>query len=87
MQIEYSRRFIKNFKKCPKYIQEKFSERLELFLVNRSAEILNEHCLSRKLIGFKSINISGDYRAIFEVIDKKDVIYFITIGTHSQLYK
>ncbi len=87
MQIEYSRRFIKNFKKCPKYIQEKFSERLGLFLVNRSAKILNEHFLLGKLSGFKSINISGDYRAIFEVIDKEDVIYFISIGTHSQLYK
>lgn len=39
MQIEYSRRFIKNFKKCPKYIQEKFSERLGLFLIDRSAII------------------------------------------------
>lgn len=87
MQIEYSRRFIKNFKKCPKYIQEKFSERLGLFLIDRSAKILNEHSLSGKLLGLKSINISGDYRAIFEFIDKEDVIYFITIGTHSQLYK
>ncbi len=39
MQIEYSRHFIKNFKKCPKYIQEKFSERLGLFLIDRSAII------------------------------------------------
>lgn len=87
MTIEYSRSFVKSFKKCPRYIKKKFSERLELFLTNRSNIILNEHSLSGKLLGLRSINISGDYRAIFELLEDGKVAYFITIGTHSNLYK
>ncbi|MFH1192383.1 MAG: hypothetical protein V1655_02815 [bacterium] len=46
---------------------------------------LNNHPLSGKLNGLRSINVSGDCRAIFE--EKLEDIIFIAIGTHSQLYK
>jgi len=32
MQIQYGKKFIKEFKKCPPKIQKAFKERLELFL-------------------------------------------------------
>lgn len=55
---------------------------------------LHNHKLSGKYSGFRSINITGDWRAIFseqdvkhgKVITKK-VITFEYFGTHSQLYK
>ena len=86
MQIEYSKKFIKEFKKCPPKIKKTFKNRLNIFINNQNDPILNNHCLSGKLKNYKSININGDWRAIFEEINKGKIIYFIIIGTHSQLY-
>ncbi len=84
MQIEYSRKFIKEFKKCPIKIRESFKKRLEIFIDNKYNIILNNHSLSGKLRGYRSINVNAYWRAIFE--ENEDVVYFIIIGTHSQLY-
>jgi addiction module RelE/StbE family toxin len=86
MNVFTSKKFDKMFKKCLQEIKEKFIERLKLFKDNKhSPIILNNHPLSGKLKGLRSINVSGDYRSIFE--EKSGDIIFIAIGTHSQLYK
>ena len=85
MNVFTSKKFDKMFKKCPQDIKEKFIERLKLFKDNQHNPLLNNHPLSGKLNGLRSINVSGDYRSIFE--EKSDDIIFIAIGTHSQLYK
>lgn len=84
MTTHYHRLFKKTFKKLPKKIQEQFYERLELFLQNPSAPRLRNHALDGEFQNFRSINITGDYRAIFEEIEDKIVFY--DIGTHAQLY-
>lgn len=86
MQIEYSKRFIKDFNKCPKNIKDYFKIRLSIFIDNQFNPILNNHALSGKLKNFRSININSDWRAIFEELENKNIIYFVAIGTHSQLY-
>lgn len=86
MQIEYSKTFIKEFKKCPVNIKANFKKRLKIFIDNQYHTILNNHPLIGKLKNYRSINITGDYRAIFEEIDDGRIIYFVAIGTHSQLY-
>jgi mRNA-degrading endonuclease YafQ of YafQ-DinJ toxin-antitoxin module len=35
--------------------------------------------------GCNSIDITGDYRAIF--LDEGNIVTFVMIGSHSQLYK
>jgi len=86
MAIEYSKTFIKEFKKCPVNIKNNFKKRLEIFIDNQYHAILNNHPLIGKLKNYRSINITGDYRAIFEEIDGGQIIYFVAIGTHSKLY-
>lgn len=86
MQIEYSKNFIKEFKKCPDSIKKAFKQRLQIFLVDPHQQILNNHNLTGKLKNYRSINISGDWRAIFQLIDTGKIVYFIAIGTHSKLY-
>ncbi len=86
MQIAYSKKFIKDFKKCPKNIKTNFKKRLEIFINNQNHSTLNNHPLMGELKNYRSINITGDWRAIFEEIDGGQVVYFIAIGTHSQLY-
>jgi len=86
MQIEYSKKFIKEFKKCPINIKINFKERLKIFISNQYSIILNNHSLIGELKNYRSINITGDWRAIFEEINNDQIIYFVAIGTHSQLY-
>lgn len=85
MNIIISKKFEKMFRKCPQEIKDKFIERLKIFEKNKYNLVLNNHSLTGKLKGLRSINVSGDYRAIFE--EKSEDIIFMAIGTHSQLYK
>jgi addiction module RelE/StbE family toxin len=71
--------------KAPLKIQKALERRLDLFIKNPYQPTLNNHWLTGKYRGQKSINITGDWRAIFK--EKKDVIIFLLFGTHSQLYK
>ena len=84
MRVEYSRHFVKTFKKCPQKIQVAFRAKLAIFLSDQFAVQLNNHALTGKYFGYRSINITGDWRAVFEQSD--DDVFFITLGTHSQLY-
>ena len=47
--------------------------------------LLNNHALSGKYSGYRSINIGGDLRAIYEPISL-DIAFFIIMGTHPELY-
>ncbi len=86
MRIEYSHKFIREFKKCPVKIKSAFFKRQELFINERYSLILNNHPLSGEYKNYRSINITGDWRAIFKETDDGAIIYFIAIGTHSRLY-
>ncbi len=85
MVIEYEKQFGKAFKKLLPKIKEKFFERLEIFIKNKFDYILNNHSVDPVYPGCRSIDITGDYRAIF--VDEGSVVTFVTIGTHAQLYK
>ena len=84
MEIQFHKNFKKRFKKIPAKIQEQFYKRLDLFLKNKFDKTLNNHSVGKAFPSCHSINVSGDYRAIFE--DHGDRAVFITIGTHSELY-
>ena len=84
MEIKFHTTFRKKFKKIPPKIQERFYERLELFVQDKFNRVLNNHSVDRAYLNCRSINVSGDYRAIFE--DQGENVVFITIGTHSELY-
>ena len=77
--------FKKQFRKLPAKIQEQFFKRVNLFLENKFNPILNNHSVDSVSPGWRSINITGDYRALFEEKSENFVI-FMKIGTHSELY-
>jgi len=85
MKIELQRSFIKGYTKLPEKIQEKFKERRNLFIENKFHPLLNNHSVEKTFPGCRSINITGDYRAIFKENENNNVIFLI-IGTHSELY-
>lgn len=85
MVISYSRTFKKMFKKQPIPVQKKFGERLELFVENPYHPQLSNHALGGEWVGCRSINVTGDIRAVFEELDGGDT-EFVDIGSHSELY-
>lgn len=84
-QIDFTRSFTKQFKKLRSVQKKKFYGRLELFKQDPHAKILNNHALKGQYLGYRSINISADLRALY-YHEKDRVIIFAFIGTHSQLY-
>lgn len=85
MDIHLTKGFRKMFRKLPQPVKEQFKRRRDLFLVNQFDLLLNNHQLQGEYVGYRSINITGDYRVIFELVST-DVALFIKIGTHSELY-
>jgi addiction module RelE/StbE family toxin len=86
-RVDFSKRFEKDLKKSPRKIQIVFRNRLEIYLSDKFNPILNNHSLTGKYEGYRSINVSGDWRAIFREMDGGETVYFDLIGTHSKLYK
>jgi addiction module RelE/StbE family toxin len=86
MQIKYSKIFLKQITKAPKSVAAIFDERVRLFVSDKDNPILNNHQLKGKFQGCRSINVGGDWRAIFEESSNGDA-FFVLFGTHSQLYK
>ncbi len=89
MNIKYSTTFKKQYKKAPRKIQEKVKERISLFVQNPTNQLLNSHALTGKFQGYRSINITGDWRAIYSIrinLNSEQEYYFELVGTHSQLY-
>jgi addiction module RelE/StbE family toxin len=85
MAITYSRVFKKMFKKKNAWVQDKFRERISLFIQDRNHPSLNNHFLGGIWVGYRSINITGDFRAVYEELSN-DNFEFVAIGTHSELY-
>ena len=70
--------------KLPKNIQARTDIRIRLFITDPFNEILRNHPLSGEYSGCRSINITGDYRIIYE--ENEGIIEFLLIGTHDELY-
>jgi len=85
MQYHLHKSFVKAYRKLPDKLKKAVKERLALFCEDPFLQELNNHALSGKYQGYRSINITGDYRAIYKVISENEVI-FVVLGTHSQLY-
>jgi len=85
MPINFSKNFCKDYAKTPKEIREALKKRISLFKKNKNERILNNHQLSGDLSSFRSINITGDWRALFT--DDNDVVIFVILDKHSNLYK
>ena len=84
MIILFHRSFTKQLKKLTRQTQEAFDERSVLFLENKFHSLLDNHPLYGEYEGKRSINVTGNYRAIFE--EKGEVAFFLKIGTHHELY-
>lgn len=89
-RIDYSRKFLKQLKKAPLEIKLAYKRRFNMFIQNPYHPLLDNHALTGDWLGYRSINVTGDWRAIFvEYLSDAGtkIIIFHIIGTHSQIYK
>ncbi len=84
MPYIFHRKFKKKFKRLSPETKEQFFDRLKIFYVNPFDERLSNHTVYKVYPGCRSINITGDIRALYETHD--NVAVFVNIGTHSDLY-
>lgn len=84
MKVSYSKNFLKQYSKLTPDLQKKTDERIIVWQNNPLDPLLHNHALKGKYSKYRSINITGDYRAIYIQTDNN--IIFDAIGTHSQLY-
>lgn len=85
MTIRYSKKFKKQYGKLSPKLQHKTKQVIQLWSTDPNDESLRLHRLSGKLSRFHSIDVTDDFRALYEVIDEELYLYQM-VGTHSQLY-
>ncbi|MBI4253099.1 type II toxin-antitoxin system mRNA interferase toxin, RelE/StbE family [Candidatus Uhrbacteria bacterium] len=85
MRVVLHKKFEKKLKKYP-FLKDQARERIILFAADINYPILNNHALVGRWIGYRSINITGDYRAVYR-LDGENVAYFVDLDTHSNLYR
>jgi addiction module RelE/StbE family toxin len=86
MRIRFHKNFEKQYKKLPTEAKNKFQERLRIFLKDEFNPILNNHALKGKHQGYRSLNVRGDFRAVYKRPSKGAAI-FVVIDKHSRLYR
>ncbi len=84
MEIIYRKKFKKALRKQSLKIQKKFFKIIEIFQDNQFHYSLNNHALTGEFERVRSINITGDVRIHYIVID--DIVILLMIGSHSELY-
>ncbi len=88
MKISFSNSFKKALKKMIKnnpHLEEKFWNRVEIFISDPYNSILKTHKLSGKLKDLWSFRIDYDIRIVFFFADRWSAV-FIDIGTHKEVY-
>lgn len=84
MTVSYSKSFLKQAKLLSTTTRQRLLQRIELFSVNPLDPMLRNHQLKGKYKEYRSIDITGDIRALYLQNDTEAI--FDAVGTHSQLY-
>ena len=76
--------FNKQIFHAPPEIKLAFREAYGLFAENPNHPALRNHSLTGKYAGFRSINVTEDWRALYRTEPER--IIFVELGTHDALY-
>lgn len=81
MKIDYSPKFLRQFKRLSKETKESALKCEKLFRVNPFDPKLKTHKLQGRLNGFCAFSINYQYRIIFDFADD-GIVRFYSIGSH-----
>ena len=82
MEIIYSSKFAREYKKLPKDVKALAEEQEIIFRKDPYDQRLKTHKLKGKFDGFLSFSIGYKYRIIFEFAKDRKTVYFHTVGDH-----
>lgn len=85
MILQTTKAFDKQYAKLDSKIKIAFRQRIEIFRASPFDSRLRNHALKGKYLGYRSIDVTADVRALYTVRGNT-IIIFGFIGTHSQLY-
>ncbi len=88
MESRFSKNFQKKYRKVPYSVQVAFQKRLQIFQSDPYDHRLRNHQLKGKYLAYRSIDITGDWRALYRELREQNppIAFFDELGTHSQLY-
>jgi addiction module RelE/StbE family toxin len=88
MKVKLDPDLHEKLKKLDVRIRNRFKESILLFSKNPNASELNNHALKREYEGLRSIDVTSDYRAVYEEVKvgEDTIAYFSILGTHKELY-
>lgn len=88
MRVAYDPAFYTMLKKVDVRIRNSIKEKIILFSKNSNDLQLNNHPLTREYQGYRSIDITADWRALYKEVQigEETIAYFVLLGTHNQLY-
>ncbi|OGY26213.1 MAG: hypothetical protein A2Z24_01455 [Candidatus Woykebacteria bacterium RBG_16_44_10] len=81
MEILYSTKFAKEYKRLPEHIKNRAEEKEDIFRSDPFDPRLRTHKLKGELADFYSFSIAYSYRIVFH-FEGKDVVVFDNVGTH-----
>ena len=88
MRTQFDADFYKLYKKANIRIQNAVDQKIAIFEKDPFDPQLNNHELHEEYNGLRSIDITNDYRALYEEVpsDNETIAYFSLLGTHEELY-
>jgi addiction module RelE/StbE family toxin len=88
LDVKFTPFFDKQRKAAPLEIKEAFLETVLLLVEDEYHPALRNHPLKGKFAGYRSINVTEDWRALFKesLSGKKKFVTFHLLGTHKELY-
>ena len=84
MKVSYTKNFLRQYAKLAPKIRQKVDERVLLWQNDPLNSQLRDHQLKGKYKQYRSIDVTGDYRALY--LREENMAIFDIVGTHSQLY-
>jgi len=86
MKVILHKQFRKNTEKLTSNQKKKVAEVLRLFRQNPHHPQLNNHALHGKDKTKRAISAGGDLRLVFEEENNYEIVMFVRVGTHNQVY-
>ena len=77
MRVVYDPDFYYKLKKLDVHIRKSFKEKILLFTKNPSDPELKNHPLKREYEGYKSINITANWRAVYKETKINEEMYVV----------
>ena len=84
IKIELRKPFLQKLELVSPSIQKQVYKRISLFKLDPFDSQLRNHALKGKYLGFRSIDITYDYRDLFRELENS--VHFTYLDTHKELY-